>query len=51
MAIIFGRREFHFYMFPILTGIGQLIGRIASVRAITVQDVQDEYRNLIRKYV
>lgn len=30
---------------------GQLIGRIASVRAITVQDVQDEYRNLIRKYV
>ncbi|KAI1198452.1 ABC transporter-like protein [Nemania serpens] len=30
---------------------GQLIGRIASVRAITVQGVQDEYRNLISNYV
>ncbi|KAI1183088.1 ABC transporter-like protein [Nemania serpens] len=30
---------------------GQLVGRIASVRAITAQGLQDEYRNLISKYV
>ncbi|KAI1114225.1 ABC transporter-like protein [Nemania sp. NC0429] len=30
---------------------GQLIGRIASIRAITAQEVQDEYRDLISKYV
>ncbi|KAI0870538.1 ABC transporter-like protein [Hypoxylon argillaceum] len=38
--------------FPIMTIIfGQLIGRIASVRGNTVQQAQDEYRNLISRYV
>ncbi|KAI1120741.1 ABC transporter-like protein [Nemania abortiva] len=38
--------------FPLMTIIfGQLIGRIASVRGTTVQQAQDEYRNLISKYV
>ncbi|KAI0490357.1 ABC transporter-like protein [Xylaria cf. heliscus] len=38
--------------FPLMTIIfGQLIGSIASVRGITLQQAQDEYRNLINKYV
>ncbi|KAI0096432.1 ABC transporter-like protein [Nemania sp. FL0031] len=38
--------------FPLMTIIyGQLIGRIASVRGNTVQQAQDEYRDLISKYV
>ncbi|KAI1181176.1 ABC transporter-like protein [Nemania sp. FL0916] len=38
--------------FPVMTIIfGQLIGRIASVRGITIQQVQDDYRNLISRYV
>lgn len=38
--------------FPLMTIIfGQLIGRIASVQAITVQVAQDQYRHLISKSV
>ncbi|KAI0397009.1 ABC transporter-like protein [Xylariaceae sp. FL0594] len=38
--------------FPIMTIVfGQLIGKIASVRAITVQQAQDGYRHLIGEYV
>ncbi|KAI0443528.1 ABC transporter-like protein [Xylaria telfairii] len=38
--------------FPLMTIIfGQLIGSIASVRGITLQQAQDEYRSLIDKYV
>ncbi|KAI1749736.1 ABC transporter-like protein [Xylaria castorea] len=38
--------------FPLMTIIfGQLIGSIASVRGIALQQAQDEYRNLINKYV
>ncbi|RYC60568.1 hypothetical protein CHU98_g5624 [Xylaria longipes] len=38
--------------FPLMTIIfGQLIGSIASVRGDTLQQAQDEYRNLVNKYV
>jgi hypothetical protein len=38
-------------IYHILTEIGQLIGSIASVRGITLQQSQDAYRHLISQYV
>ncbi|TRX93261.1 hypothetical protein FHL15_005840 [Xylaria flabelliformis] len=53
MTIVFGMCELLSLpqVLALLTSKGQLIGSIASVREITMQQAHDKYRDLINKYV